>query len=762
MKQPVEWVNPLIDTAARRFFFLTTASHPFGMVNLSPDTRVGSDAWGSGYRYGDEHIHWFSHVHAWQLCGIPVLPTTGELKGHEGSDSYKSRFSHDKEEARPGCHSVYLEDYGIRAELTATARVGFHRYTFDKGGDAWVVMGLGEDIMLPMSDCVVQRSGARGLSGYDENDRTRRRKKRVKLFFHAEFDRDIAEIRAWRDGKLCPFREALVGPGIGIAVRFRVKPGDVLQLKVAISYCGRDQASKNLATELPHWDFDQVRAEARDVWNEWLGRIEVEGGSDAQKTKFYTDLFHALKGRRRVSDADGKYLDNTGDLPVVRQIPLDEAGRPRYDHHNSDAFWGAAWSLNLLWALAWPEVTNSFCNTLVDMYRNGGLIPRGPSGGDYTFVMTSPTSTTFLVSAWMQGVRTFDIEAAYRGMLKNHGPEGLMAKAGYEHYTFKGGGAEYYIERGYVPLGIEADAFHIEGAATMTLEYAYHDWALAQLAKALGKGEDYASLTERAGAYRNVWNPETRYMQPRDMNGEFLADFDPMDGKGWEEGNGYHYRWFAPHDVAGLVDLFGGREAFVRELDDQFEASEATGFITPHAKHDSGPMDYGNQPCMYLAHLFNYAGAPWLAQKWVRRVMAVAKSDITPYGGFGGDEDQGQMGSLNALMAIGLFNVHGGCDTEPFYEITSPVFDRVTIHLDPRYHSDRTFVIEARNNTPENVYIQSAELNGTPLRRSWFRHGDLVSGGILKLELGAEPNKEWGSAPENAPPSMSEGEGADN
>ncbi|MCB0132305.1 MAG: glycoside hydrolase family 92 protein, partial [Caldilineaceae bacterium] len=415
---------------------------------------------------------------------------------------------------------------------------------------------------------------------------------------------------------------------------------------------------------------------------------------------------------------------------------------------------------------AWPDVTSNFCNTLVDIYRNGGLIPRGPSGGNYTFVMTSPTSTTFLVSAWMQGIRTFDIETAYAGMRKNHGPAGLMAKAGYEHYTYTGGGAEFYLTRGYVPMGIRADAFHVHAAATMTLEYAYHDWALSELAGSLGKTDDQAALVQRARNYRTLWNGETRFFQPRAMDGRFTPDFDPMAPAGWVEGNGHHYRWFVPHNVADLIDLFGGRAAFVDELDALFRAAAPQNFVAPHAHHETMPMDYGNQPCMYLAHLFNYAGAPWLTQKWVRRVMEAAKSDITPYGGYSGDEDQGQMGSLNALMAIGLFNVHGGCDQEPFYELSSPIFDKITIHLHPQYHPGGTFVIEtetigaettgAGGNGWEPRYIQSAALNGVALTRPWFHHRELAAGGTLRLVLGDEPNRAWGSAPGDAPPSMSQ------
>ena len=538
---------------------------------------------------------------------------------------------------------------------------------------------------------------------------------------------------AWKVAEISPLREPR--NGCGFALGFDVQADDALLLRVGISYCGVEQAQDNVHAELDHWVFDRVRREARDEWNRWLRRIEVEGGTSAQKTKFYTDLFHALKGRRCVSDAGGTYMDRTGDQPTVRQIPLDDAGTPLYEHHNSDAFWGAPWSLNLLWPIVCPRVTHNFCNTLVDMYKNGGLIPRGPSGGNYTFVMTSPTSTSFLVSAWMQGIRTFDIDTAYAGMLKNHGPGGLMSKAGYEHNTCVGGGVEYYLDRGYVPLGIEADAYHTHGAATMTLEYAYHDWALAQLARALGRDDDYKRLSQRAGNYRHLWNAETRFFQPRNMAGDFLPHFDPMSGDGWVEGNGYHYRWHVPHDVPGLIERFGGREVFVRELDELFRKAEDHGFICTHGRHTDGTIDYGNQPCMYLAYLFNHAGAPERTQKWVRRVMEVAKSDTTPFGGYGGDEDQGEMGALNVLMALGLFSVNGGCSRQPMLELSAPIFDCITIHLDPDYHGGDRFAIETRGNGPGERTIQSAELNGRTLETPWFPYRELVGGGTLEIAL---------------------------
>lgn len=751
-KQPTDWVNPLIDTANRRFFFFSSACRPFGMVNLSPDT-IQNGAWGSGYRYNEPHILWFSHVHAWQLAGIPVLPTSGAFQGHLGSDSYRSRFSHDDEIVQPGYHALTLADYAIRAELTATDRVGFHRYTFTQAGEANILFDLSTEVgSTEMSDFFVEKVSQTELVGYVENAPTRRRPKATRIYFVVQVERPFISLNAWQDGDLLP-NISQHGKNGGITLTYQPQAGETVQMKVAISYCNIEQARLNLTSELPHWDFDRVRQEATAVWNDWLGRIAVEGGTDAQKIKFYTDLYHALLGRRRVSDVNGRYSDMTGPQQVIRQIPLDENGRLAYEHHNSDAFWGAQWNLNLLWSMAYPDIVHNFCNTFVDMYKNGGLIPRGPSGGNYTFVMTSPSSTHLFVSAYQKGIRSFDVDAAYAGLIKNHQPGGLISKAGYEHETNIGGGAEFYIERGYVPLGIEAEAFHLQGAG-QTLEYAFCDWALSEMAAALGDEDTAALFRHRAANYKNLYNTDTHFMQPRLLDGSWKEPFDPMSPDGWVEGNGWQYLWHVPHDVAGLIALMGGREPFIKRLDDLLTKAEAKDFIAPHAAHHLNYTDYGNQPSLFIAHLFTYAGAPWLTQRWVRRIMAACKSDITPYGGYGGDEDQGEMGALNVLMAMGLFNVSGGSNREPFYEISSPIFDKITIQLDPTDRS-KTFTIQVENNQLENVYIQSAKLNKRPLTKAWFPHQQLAAGGTLHITLDKQPNKEWGSQPEEAPPSMS-------
>jgi predicted alpha-1,2-mannosidase len=748
-KRPVDWVDPLIGTEGSRWFFFSSACRPFGMVNLSPDTGVGG-AWGSGYLYGHEFIHGMSHVHAWQLSGVPVMPTVGEFKGHKGSEKYGSRFSHERETVRPGHHSVFLEDYKIRAELTSTDRVGFHRYTFPEAKDAYLVFNLGARLgPSGMDNAMARKVSDTEIEGSVVNSPTRRRPKPTPVFFVARLDKPFQEFGGWKGLKVEEDIDRIEGKNSGAYLRFSTNEQETVLLKVAISYCSIEQARLNLESELGHWDFDRVTAESEEVWNKWLSRIKVEGGTPRQMTKFYTDLWHALQGRRKTSDVNGKYADMTGEEMVVRQIPLDGNGRPLYNHYNSDAFWGAQWSISLLWSLAYPDVMSEFVNSLIDMYENGGLIPRGPSGGNYTFVMTSATSTPFIAAAYQKGIRDFDVETAYEGMKKNHLPGGLMSKAGYEHGSNRGGGIEYYMERGYVPVGIMANAFHVAGAG-QTLEYAYQDWCLAQTAKELGRQDDYRRFTDRSMNYKNLYDENTGYMRPRTLLGTWMWPFSPRWRYGWVESNAIQSTWFVPHDVAGLIELMGGQEKFNKRLVELFEEGREYDFAASHNDYSTG-LNFGNQPAMQVAHLFNYSGAPWLSQKWVRQVHKQTFSGTAPGSGYPDDEDQGIIGSLSALMAIGLFDVQGGCNDRPNWQITTPLFDKITITLHPEYYDGEKFVIETFNNKPDNIYIRSAELDGRDLNKAWFYHDELVKGGKLELELGPEPDRQWWTGP--PPPS---------
>jgi len=411
-ESPVEWVDPLIDTHQSRWFYFNSASRPFGMVNLSPDTQT-KGSWKSGYLYDDKHIRCFSHIHAWQISGVAVFPVTGEMNGHLGMDGYQSEFSHDDEVVRPGYHKVFLKRYGVTAELTSTARAGFHRYSFPETDNAYVLIDAGA--MLghgPMTTAEVKRISDTEIQGVSVMEHTGRRRKDFPVYFVIRFNQPLTEFGGWelKDKKKTPVKgsDVISGPDSGAYARFSAKTDKPLLMKVGISYTSHDGARRNLDAELTHWDFDRVVRESSEEWNAMLSRIIVDGGSNTQRTKFYTDLWRALLGRRTFSDVDGAYCDMTGEKPRICKVPVDEKGQPQFRMYNYDAWWGSHWSLDILWPLLCPERYSEFCNASVEMYKNGGLIPRGPSGGNYTFVMIGDHAAPFLSSAYAKGIRDFD------------------------------------------------------------------------------------------------------------------------------------------------------------------------------------------------------------------------------------------------------------------------------------------------------------------------------------------------------------------
>lgn len=750
--EPVDWVDPLVDTHDPRWLYFSSACRPFGMVNLSPDTKTDG-TWSSGYVYGRERVRCFSHIHAWQLSGIAVMPLTGEMTGHLGMDAYESPFSHDNEAVRPGYHKVTLSRYGVTAELTSTTRAGFHRYTYPETEDAYVIFDLCALLGHgPAVRAEARRVSAREIEGMSLMEGTRRRKKHVPVHFVARFNQPMTDFGGWKDGEGdtpdMVDAEAIEGRGAGAFARFSTTAENPLLMKVGISYTSAAGARKNLEAELDHWSFDRVVRESREEWNACLGRIEVQGGTDAQKTKFYTDLWHALLGRRMVSDADGAYMDMTGRKPVVRRVPLGEDGEPRFAMHNFDALWGTHWNITILWPLLCPKRYSALCNTLVEMYKNGGLIPRGPSGGNYTFVMLGDTAAPFLASAYAKGIRDFDAGLALEGLVKNTGPTGSRYYGGYASRPNPKAWEEY-TTKGYISLANNLEGFHGEAVSSMTLYNAYHDWCIAEFAEGLGREEVARRFRPGASNYRNVIWPEKQSAWYRTGDGEWGPGFNPSDDvfeqKGFCECNAAIATFYVPHAPMGLAALLGGAAATAKLLERHFEASRADAFCARGKSHAAALVDYGNQDSGGKAHFFNRLGYPWLSQKWVRAVQAAALSGAGPYGGYNGDEDQGQIGGLSALMALGLFQLDGGAGRNPMYDITAPLFDKVTIHLDPEYYEGGTFTIVARRQARENVYIQSATWNGTPWRKSLLPHSELVTGGVLELELGPAPNKAWGS-----------------
>lgn len=555
---------------------------------------------------------------------------------------------------------------------------------------------------------------------------TGRRKKPFTAYFVADFNQAFTEVGDWSTGK------AIVNFG---------KQSEPVLMKVGLSYTSVRAARANLESELPHWDFHRIVTESTDDWNTSLSRIQVEGGTEAQMTKFYPDLWHSLLGRRIVSDVDGSYADNTGDETVIRK-----GERP---HHNFDALWGAQWSLNVLWPMAWPKKMDDFADTMINMYHNGGMIPRGSSGGNYTFVMIGDPATSFFAAAWNKGIRNWDSEAAYEGLKKNAFAGGIRDHAGYEERkNANGGGMVFYEERGYIPEDIpKTKGGHRNGAA-MTLEYSYQDWCLAQLGTALGKDEDAKFFLDRSSNYKNIWDPTVDWMRPRTLDGGWYEPFEPVaegfTAKGFVESASAIYTFYVPHDLSGLTELFGGQDAIAERLESNFAKAAHRHFIAEHGNHAISWVDYENQPSTGMAPVFSHLGRPWRSQYWVRQVLEQTFSDTSPYGGYNGDEDQGQMGALSALMAIGLFDMEGGASLKPRFDITAPIFDKVVINLNNDYYLGETFTITTQNGGLDNYYIQSATLNGEPWNSFQLPYDLFTKGGTLDLVLGPKPNKNWG------------------
>lgn len=697
-------VEPRLGNRIGRWISFAAACRPFGLVALSPDTRDGE--WGGGYNLADDGTIGFSHLHDWQSGGVRIMPVVGEVDYAAGPSAFKSPFSHVTEICKPGDHRLTLERFGVGVELTATARVGLHRYTFPTGEAASIIL----DLVTPCGPCEMKGAelreiGPHTFAGRVTNAPTLRKPKSHDVHFALEFDHPVE-----------------LGPFDPTQLRARFQLGSVetpVTLKVGISYTSIEAARENLRQEVGDRSFDEIREAARTEWNQWLGRIEVEGGDPIRRARFYTDLYFSSLGRRTASDFTGTYADYTGDVPVIRQIPLGSDGQPRYRHFNSDAFWGAQWSLVPLWSLVYPEILEEFCHCFMDIYRNGGLIPRGPAAGNYTFVMTSAQTTPMFACAMNNGIyRPDDLEEVYVALRKNHFPGGLMGKCGYEHTSARGGGIEDYLERGYIPEDLPKAGYHANGAA-QTIEHAYNDWALAQVARSMGKMADAELLETRSKNYRNLFDAETGFCRPRDREGKWIEPFDPSGARGWTEANAWTFTFHAPHDVAGLIDCFGSEEKFFARLEEAFERSAEMQFFAPRDHHYLIPLDFGNEPALAIAHLFHLAGRPERTNYWLHRILNELKGGNSPDDSWGGDEDQGIMGAWNVLVSIGLFSATGACESPARFQITAPVFEQIRIHLNPQYFSGKVLEIRMKSSVVK-----------PPSERT---HSELTLGGILEI-----------------------------
>ena len=651
----ISWINPFIETTRGRYFYFTPGSTPFGMIASAPHTR-NKNQWGGGYNYNSTEILGFGQIHGWMLSGIEIMPTTGEIDPRQGEQGWKSSFSHENEIAQPGYQRVFLKDHQIWTEYTGTDRVSIYRLRFAKANQANILVNLGGYLgNSTMVGADVRKVSNNEIEGsFISTGRLWGGPNEIKVFFVIKFDKPFDQIDSW-DGKeqstdvtslqasmSMTRRDSGVygdivqsyfdAPTAGVSAKYQVNDGELIQMKVAISYTSIENARLNMLSELDHWDFNRVRDVTQSIWNEWLGKIEVFGGSFDQKTKFYTDLWHVLLGRHKLNDVSGDYPDYTNGVRdwkftnatlKVRQVPKNNDGTARFNMYNSDALWLTQWNLNILWGLGWPGILDDFSASMVQYADNGGLLPRGANAGGYSYIMTGNPATNMLVSAFMKGMLTkSNPKHAFDVMKRNHLPGGMMGDTPEE--------LRFYIENGWCPDN-----------AGKTIEWAFQDWALSQMALKMGRRKDYREFSRRAESWKNLFNSEVNLLLPKKGDGTWLHT-NKLSGEGWVEANAWQGSWSVSHGIKDLSELIGGNQETSEMLNFAFEQAENDDFVFGYG---TGYVSYANQPGCSNAHVFNYLGKPWLSQYWVRKVNEQAYGAITPDAGYGGhDEDQGQMG----------------------------------------------------------------------------------------------------------------------
>lgn len=755
VKKPADYVDPLIGTAHCRWFFYTPAAMPFGMAKVAPTTdgHLGNPGgWQAvGYDYRHNSIEGFANLHEFQVGGIVMAPTTGTLQTTPGElddpdSGYRSRFDRETETARPGYYKVYLKDYDVTAELTATPRVGFHRYTFPATDSANVIFNIGTRMgeSGPVSDAHVEFTPDGRIEGWVITEPvyvdSYQPGADVRMYFSAVSDATPTAYGTFIGDSIMAANASVDGSGAGMYFTYDASRDRDVEFKVGLSYTSVDNARANLAAEASDLDFDQALANARDSWDEALDRIRVEGGTEEDLTKFYTGLFHALLGRGLASDVTGTYPANDG---TIGQIPLDPDGKPLHNHYNTDAIWGGFWNLTQLWSLAWPEYFSDWISSQLLVYQDAGWLGDGIANSKYVSGVGTNFTGLAIAAAYNVGIRDFDVDLAYQAALKNElESENRPAGAGKLDVG-------QFVTHGYSPyvpeLNMSTTPRGSGFSASHTLEYSFSAYAVAQMARQLGHLADYQRLDTLSQGWKHLFDPAAGLMHPLDEQGNFIDNFDPYaPWVGFQEGNAVQYTYYVPHHIEQLVEMVGADE-FNSRLDSTFIISresifgggkEIDAFAGLHTYYN-----HGNQPNLHISALFNFSGCPWLSQKWMRTICNEFYGTEGIHGyGYGQDEDQGQLGAWYVMAAIGLFDARGLTSPDPSFQLGSPLFDRVTIRLNPDYYPGREFVINTHGNNPDNLYIQSVSLNGKPHDSVQLPFADIVKGGRLDITLGDTPN----------------------
>jgi predicted alpha-1,2-mannosidase len=698
-REPAEYVNTFIGTGGHGHTYPGTTA-PFGMIQLSPDTRM--DDWDgcSGYHYTDDHILGFSHTH---LSGtgcndygdFRFMPTMG--KRQYTSDGYRSAFRHENEAARPGFYSVLLDDYNIKVELAAGTRAAMHRYTFPQGGDATVMLDLKESTLSAekIYEAWAKVEGDNAISGFRRSGYWARDQY---IYFYAEFSKPIKKYDNTKDGLVYAFDFE--------------NDGQPLLMRIATSAVDIEGAKKNLQSEITDFDLEALAAKTYAQWNEELGRIDVKSVNEKDKTVFYTALYHSFIVPNLYSDVDGRYRGH--------DLQVHQSASPRYTVFSQ---WDTFRTENPLLNIIQPKRSVEIINTFIDNYETGGLLPTWELAANETHCMIGYHSIPVFADAYVNGITGFDAEKALAAMVD---------RANKDFF-----GLDYYKKYGY----IAADAAG-ESVST-TLEYAYDDWCIALMADKMGKQDIANEFYARAQYYKNLYDPETKFFRGR-KNGGFVTPFDPRQVNFMlTEANTWQYNFFVPQDVNTHIDMMGGPNEYGKMLSQLFNtSSDLTGRQQVDITGLIGQYAHGNEPSHHIAYLFNFIGKPTKTQKTVNQIMNELYTDQTD--GLCGNEDCGQMSAWYVMSAMGFFPVTPACG---YYVIGVPHFEQMTLNLE----NGKQFTIIAKDLSRENCFIESVKLNGKKLKRSYIYYNEIANGGKLEFQMTSNRNTTWATDEKDCP-----------
>ena len=732
------YVNPFIGTGGHGHTF-PGAVVPHGMIQPSPDTRI--DGWDacSGYYYDDNTINGFSHTHVsgtgcCDYGDVLLMPTVGNpqyLTTDPESQklAYASGFSHENETAEPGYYSVFLDTYQVKAEITATQRGAIHRYTFPESAESGFIIDLDYSLQRQtnyemeievISDTEICGHKKTTYWAFDQY-----------INFYAKFSKPFAytlitDSVTMDNGKRLPVCKALL--------HFNTKKGEEVLVKVGVSAVDIAGARKNVESEIPEWDFDKVRKDARTAWNNYLSKIDITTSDKEDKTIFYTALYHTAISPNLFMDADGRYLGM--DLEVHQGDTIN----PLY---TTFSLWDTFRALHPLMTIIDPNLNNQFINSLIKKHQEGGIYPMWDLASNYTGTMIGYHAVPVIVDAYMKGYRNFDAPEAYKASLRaaEYDTTGIKCPdLVLPHLMPK---AKYYKNAiGYIPCDRENES------VAKALEYAYDDWCISIFAEAMNDFENKAKYERFAKAYEFYFDKSTRFMRGLDSKGEWRTPFNPRASThrsdDYCEGTAWQWTWFVPHDVDGLVNLMGGEDAFVGKLDSLFTVESSLEGETTSADISGliGQYAHGNEPSHHIAYLYTYAGEQWKTAEKVRFIMSDFYTDRPD--GIIGNEDCGQMSAWYLLSAMGFYQVN---PSDGVFAFGSPRFKKIEVKV----RGGKVFTVEAPNNSEENIYIRKVYLNGKPYHKSYITYNDIINGSTLKFEMGKKPDKNFGKASANRP-----------